>query len=143
MEAGMNSKTFLFKPQFLEFCGESALGVKLHRFQAIIRDIVKSPYDCIFIDAPTASGKTFSFLLPTGCNYLTVRRVKTLIVSPTILLIEQTYSDIVGKITENSELRDINITKITGKSLVGLTLHERAKKIRRDFVINITISLLY
>ena len=136
MEAGMNSKTFLFKPQFLEFCGESALGVKLHRFQAMIRDIVKSPYDCIFIDAPTASGKTFSFLLPTGCNYLTVRRVKTLIVSPTNLLIEQTYSDIVGKITENSELRDINITKITGKSLVGLTLHERAKKIRRDFVIN-------
>ncbi len=136
MAAIMQSKTFHFKPQFLEFSSESALGVKLHKFQLMIKDIIKSPYDCIFIDAPTASGKTFSFLLPTACNYLTVRRAKTLIISPTNLLIEQTYSDILTKLDENQELRDIHTTKITAKSLAGLTLFERAKRIRKDFIIN-------
>lgn len=131
----MNTKTFHFKPQYLQLSDESALGVKLHKFQALIRDIRKQPEDIFFIDAPTASGKTFSFLLPTACSKLATRRAKTLIISPTNLLIEQTYYDIHKKIMETPEITDIKLAKITGTSFEGMTLFERAKKVREDFKI--------
>jgi CRISPR-associated helicase Cas3 len=132
----MNTKTFHFGPQFLEYSNETALGFRLHRFQAMIRDILQRPEDCLFIDAPTASGKTFSFMLPTACSKLPLRRAKTLIISPTNLLIEQTYIDIKNSIKESPEIADINVTKINGKSLAGHTLFERASMIRNDFKIN-------
>lgn len=131
----MNTKTFHFKPQYLQLADESALGVNLHKFQALIKDIWKQPEDIFFIDAPTASGKTFSFLLPTACGTLTIRRVKTLIISPTNLLIEQTYNDIHEKIMETPEIADIHLAKITGTSFEGMTLFERAKMVREDFKI--------
>ena len=132
----MNSKTFHFEPQFLEYSNEWALGFRLHRFQAMIRDILQRPEDCIFIDAPTASGKTFSFMLPTACSKLPLRRAKTLIISPTNLLIEQTYIDIKHSIEEHPEIADIQIVKINRKSLAGQTLFERARIIRNDFKTN-------
>lgn len=131
----MNTKTFHFKPQYLQLADESALGVNLHKFQALIKDIWKQPEDIFFIDAPTASGKTFSFLLPTACGTLTIRRVKTLIISPTNLLIEQTYNDIHEQIVETPEIADIHLAKITGTSFEGMTLFERAKMVREDFKI--------
>lgn len=132
----MNAKTFHFKPQHLELSEEFALGVKLHKFQVMIRDIWEQPENCFFIDAPTASGKTFSFLLPTACGKLTLRRAKTLIISPTNLLIEQTYTDIFEKVNKTPEITDVRVSKITGASLEGMHLFERAKKVRAEFRIS-------
>ena len=132
----MNTKTFIFPPQFLQLTDETAFGWKLHEFQAIIRDVLDRPEDCLFIAAPTASGKTLSFVLPSACNKLTIRRAKTLIISPTNLLIAQTYEDIIDLIGKNPEIKDMKLSRINSKSFVGMGFLDRAKKIRNDFTYN-------
>ena len=97
--------------------------------------------DCLFIDAPTASGKTFAFILPSATSSQALRRHKTLIISPNNLLISQTYDDMNEIISKNSKLKDLKIAKIYGKEFSGLTLSERGKRIRTSFsIMDIVIS---
>ena len=97
--------------------------------------------DCLFVDAPTASGKTFAFILPSATSSHTLRRHKTLIISPNNLLISQTYEDMNEIISKNSKLNDLKIAKIYGKEFSGLTLSERGKKIRTSLsLMDIVIS---
>ena len=77
-------------------------------------------------------GKTFAFILPSATSSHGLRRYKTLIISPNNLLISQTYDDMNEIISKNSKLNDLKIAKIYGKEFSGLTLSERAKKIRRS-----------
>jgi CRISPR-associated helicase Cas3 len=92
--------------------------------------------DCLFIDSPTASGKTFAFILPSATTNQALRRYKTLIISPNNLLISQTFDDMNEIISNNDELHDLKIAKIYGKEFTGLTLWERAKKMRESFSLN-------
>lgn len=97
--------------------------------------------DCLFIDAPTASGKTFAFILPSATSRQALRRHKTLIISPNNLLISQTYDDMNEIIDKNNKLNDLKIAKIYGREFSGLTLSERDKRIRESFsIMDIVIS---
>lgn len=97
--------------------------------------------DCLFIDAPTASGKTFAFILPSATSSQAIRRYKTLIISPNNLLISQTYDDMNEIISKNNNLNDFKIAKIYGREFSGLTLYDREKRIRASFsLMDIVIS---
>ncbi|WP_393971563.1 DEAD/DEAH box helicase [Oxyplasma meridianum] len=132
----MIKKTFIFQPQYLPLTNNMQLGFRLHEFQVIVKDILGMSEDCLFLDAPTASGKTLSFILPSACNNLTLRRAKTLVISPTNLLISQTYEEISELIREKPEIQDMRLSRINSRSFVGLKIYERAKKIRGEFINN-------
>ncbi|MEM0134263.1 MAG: type I-D CRISPR-associated helicase Cas3' [Thermoplasmatales archaeon] len=129
-------KNYRFPPLYLDLTDQYKLGYNLHEFQLLFSNFREIKEDCLFIDAPTASGKTLSFILPSACNTLTFRRAKTLIISPSNLLIAQTQEDIRSLIEKNPEISDLKASKITGKSISGLTLPERAKIIRTIFMDN-------
>lgn len=132
----MVEKHYHFLPQYLPLSEEIAFGKRLHEFQVLIRDILKMEEDCLFLNAPTASGKTFAFILPTALNKLTIRRPKTLIISPTNLLIAQTREDIEELIRENTQIKDIMVSPINSHSLNSLSFPERATKIKNAFTNN-------
>jgi CRISPR-associated helicase Cas3 len=133
----MAVKEYRFEPEYLDYSGEFFLAFSLHDFQTKIRDIFNSQYDCLFLNAPTGTGKTLSFGLPTFCNINIFQRRKTLIISPTNLLIDQIYKDLVNRFIErNTEIADVRIRKLTGKDLIHSNLIQREEEIRMSFTGN-------
>ena len=132
----MSSKEFRFEPEYLSYSNESFLGMALHQFQVKIRDIFNSQFDCLFVNAPTGTGKTLSFGLPTFCNMNVFQRRKTLIISPTNLLINQIYESLTKSIREHAEIGDVRIRKLTGKDLVQRNPIQRQDEISFSFTGN-------
>ena len=132
----MSSKEFRFEPEYLSYSNESFLGMALHQFQVKIRDIFDSQFDCLFVNAPTGTGKTLSFGLPTFCNMNVFQRRKTLIISPTNLLINQIYESLTKSIREHAEIGDVRIRKLTGKDLVQRNPIQRQDEISFSFTGN-------
>ena len=132
----MSSKEFRFEPEYLSYSNESFLGMALHQFQIKIRDIFDSPFDCLFVNAPTGTGKTLSFGLPTFCNMNVFQRRKTLIISPTNLLINQIYESLTKSIREHTEIGDVRIRKLTGKDLFQRNPIQRQDEISFSFTGN-------
>lgn len=126
-------RKYQFPAQYIPFTDDTAFGNRLHEFQVIVRDIMSINQDCLFLNAPTAAGKTFAFILPTAKNKLTIRRPKTLIITPTNLLIAQTAKDIREIINKNSELNDIKVEELNRSSLRSLKLPSRATEIKNKF----------
>ena len=132
----MSSKEFRFEPEFISYSSESFLGMALHQFQVKIRDIFNSQFDCLFVNAPTGAGKTLAFGLPTFCNMNVFQRRKTLIISPTNLLINQIYESLTKSIREHVEIGDVRIRKLTGKDLFQRKPIQRQDEISFSFTGN-------
>ena len=129
-------KVYVFRPEFLEFSDESFMDLKLHKFQTEIRDVTKSGEDCLFVNAPTGSGKTLAFSMPTFCNFIMIRRVKTLIISPTNVLISQINEDINLNIKKYKELNNVKTRVINSKTINSRNLIQRGEEIRNSFTQN-------
>lgn len=132
----MSSKEFRFEPEFISYSSESFLGMALHQFQVKIRDIFNSQFDCLFVNAPTGAGKTLAFGLPTFCNMNVFQRRKTLIISPTNLLINQIYESLTKSIREHVEIGDVRIRKLTEKDLFQRKPIQRQDEISFSFTGN-------
>ena len=119
----------------MEFTDQEAFGYKLHDFQVQIKNIFKINEDCLLINAPTGTGKTFAFILPTATSNDSdsFRRKKSLIITPSNFLISQTYLDIEETIHNNLDLKDIRIAKIHSSEFSGLKRIERANRITNEF----------
>ena len=117
----------------MELTNESFNGIRLHPFQVEIKNVRNQNEDCLFVDAPTGAGKTLAFSLPTFCNFLTFRRLKTLIISPTNVLIHQTEADIMEEIKKNKSLSNVEIKVLNRNSILQKDLIKRGEEIRHSF----------
>ncbi len=117
----------------MELTNESFNGIRLHPFQVEIKNVRNQNEDCLFVDAPTGAGKTLAFSLPTFCNFLTFRRLKTLIISPTNVLIHQTEADIMEEIKKNKSLSNVEIKVLNRNSIRQKDLIKRGVEIMRSF----------
>lgn len=129
----MPTREYRFEPEFLGLSNELFQGEYLHDFQVKIRDIFESEFDCLFLNAPTGTGKTLSFGLTTFCNINGFQRRKALIISPTNLLIDQIYKSLRKSTEEYSKIKDVNVIKLTGKDLTQRNLIQREEEIRMSF----------
>lgn len=88
-------KTIVLPESFLPFSEHSIGGIRLHEFQVKIMNVLSQKDDCLLIQAPTGSGKTFSFTLPLMGDFSgRVDDPKELIITPTNALAHQIKDDI-------------------------------------------------
>ena len=88
-------RRFILKPQYIPYTNSTFGNLRLHSFQKVLMNLEESEEDCLIISAPTGAGKTFGFCLPTLASTREISgKRKTLIISPTNALIQQTRTDI-------------------------------------------------
>ncbi|MBE0524130.1 MAG: type I-D CRISPR-associated helicase Cas3' [Methanosarcinales archaeon] len=91
-------KSYIFKPQNIEFTDTMFDGKQLHSTQKSMLEMGEMKEDCLLIHAPTGSGKTYGFGLPS--LWYDDKRLfddslpKTIIIAPTNALIHQTEYDL-------------------------------------------------
>ncbi|HWQ96407.1 MAG TPA: type I-D CRISPR-associated helicase Cas3' [Candidatus Methylomirabilis sp.] len=91
-------KSYIFKPQNIEFTDTMFDRKQLHATQKAMLEMGEMKEDCLLIHAPTGSGKTYGFGLPS-LRYDNERLFdgslpKTIIIAPTNALIYQTEYDL-------------------------------------------------
>ncbi|MBU4076543.1 MAG: DEAD/DEAH box helicase, partial [Euryarchaeota archaeon] len=91
-------KSYIFKPQNIEFTDTIFDDKQLHATQKAMLEMGDMKEDCLLIHAPTGSGKTYGFGLPS-LRYDNERLFdgslpKTIIIAPTNALIHQTEYDL-------------------------------------------------
>ncbi len=91
-------KTYIFKPQHIQFTDTIFDRKQLHATQKAMLEMGDMKEDCLLIHAPTGSGKTYGFGLPS-LRYDNERLFdgslpKTIIITPTNALIYQTEYDL-------------------------------------------------
>lgn len=129
-------KQYNFRPEFLEFSAEEFIGIKLHAFQVEIRDIMNNSVDCLFLSAPTGSGKTLAFALPSFSGKMSFRRPKTMIISPTNVLISQTKKDIESLERKMESSAKIKLKILNSMSILSKNRVARGEEIRESFTLN-------
>lgn len=88
-------KTIILPESFLPFSEHSVGSIRLHEFQVKIMNVLSQKEDCLLIQAPTGSGKTFAFTLPLMGDFSDrVDDPKELIITPTNALAHQIKDDI-------------------------------------------------
>ncbi len=91
-------KSYIFKPQNIQFTDTIFDKKQLHSTQKAMLEMGDMKEDCLLIHAPTGSGKTYGFGLPS--LWYDDKRLfdgslpKTIIIAPTNALIYQTESDL-------------------------------------------------
>lgn len=107
----------------------------LHEFQARMGEVLQKKEDCFFISAPTGGGKTFGFVLPGAMNHSKIRRIKTLIISPTNTLLNQIYEDTVKIRGENPKtFQNLRISALSRQHLDGRGFFQRGRNAREKIV---------
>lgn len=132
----MSIKEYRFEPEYLPYSNRRFLDKDIHDFQESMQDLFSSKSDCLFISAPTGTGKTFAFGLPTFSEPNVFQRRKTLIIAPTNLLINEMYENLSELKRQNAEIEDVNIKKLTGKDLIQRSLIKREEEIQQSFINN-------
>ncbi len=86
---------YCLPPLYLPFGPESFDGHRLHGFQSAILHVSEQKESCLIVTAPTGSGKTFAFALPTvSAPSRALLSRKTLVVAPTNALVAQITKDL-------------------------------------------------
>ncbi|TSA29969.1 MAG: DEAD/DEAH box helicase, partial [Ignavibacteriales bacterium] len=98
VKAVIMEKTYIFKPQYIKFTDTEFDEKQLHATQKAMLEMGDMKEDCLLIHAPTGSGKTYGFGLPS-LRYDNERLFddslpKTIIIAPTNALIHQTEYDL-------------------------------------------------
>lgn len=140
----MTEKRYDFEPQWIRY-GNVTFGDSqnpLHEFQIQMGKVLQKKEDCFFISAPTGAGKTFGFVLPGAMNHSKIRRIKTLIISPTNSLLNQIYGDIEKIKEENpNTFRNLRIAALSRKHIEGKGFFQRGRDVRAKIVnYDVTVS---
>lgn len=126
-------KSYIFKPQNIEFTDTMFDGKQLHATQKAMLEMGEMKEDCLLIHAPTGSGKTYGFGLPS-LWYDDKRNFddslpKTIIIAPTNALILQTEYDL----KEDWKDKKIKVEILFAKNIVAngwnraLEIYERIR----------------
>ncbi len=124
---------YCFEPEYLKYSDEHFFDISLHDFQLKIRDVSDSKIDCLFVNASTGTGKTLAFGLPTFRKINVFQRPRTLIISPTNLLIDQIFKDLNESVAKYPEIGNVKIKKLTGIELTEHFAISRRQEIMNSF----------
>lgn len=113
-------RVYSFSPQYISFTDTVFDKKKLHATQEALLGMGDMEEDCLLLHAPTGSGKTYGFGLPSlryEENRLpdgsTLR--KTLIITPTNALIGQTKHDL----EKDWEHKNLKVVRLSAKDIVS------------------------
>ncbi|MDP3106317.1 MAG: type I-D CRISPR-associated helicase Cas3' [Candidatus Methanoperedens sp.] len=126
-------KSYIFKPQNIEYTETIFDRKQLHATQKAMLEMGEMKEDCLLIHAPTGSGKTYGFGLPS-LWYDDKRNFddslpKTIIIAPTNALIHQTEYDL----KKDWEHKKLKVEILFAKSIVAngwkraLEIYERIR----------------
>lgn len=88
-------RTVSLPESYLPYSSHSLNGIRLHEFQYKIKDVGCISEDCLVVQAPTGSGKTFAFLLPLiGDFSARIDTPKVIIIAPTNSLAHEIYDNV-------------------------------------------------
>jgi CRISPR-associated helicase Cas3 len=132
-------KTITLPEAYLGYSKRPVNGLKLHEFQSKIMDILDMKEDCLIVEAPTGSGKTFGFLLPlVGDFSKRIDSPKLLIITPTNSLAHEICDD-VPKNAEKLGIKGNIKAKIWTAHTLG-SWNTRINEINRSLNSNVIIS---
>jgi CRISPR-associated helicase Cas3 len=132
-------KTITLPEAYLEYSKRSVNGLKLHEFQSKIMDILELKEDCLIIEAPTGSGKTFGFLLPlVGDFSKQIDSPKLLIITPTNSLAHEIFDDVPKNVEKLGIKRNIKATIWTARTLGSW--NTRIREIEQSLNYDVIIS---
>ncbi len=127
-------KTIVLPESFLPFSEHSVGNIRLHEFQVRIMNVLSQEEDCLLIQAPTGSGKTFAFTLPLMGDFSNrVDGPKELIITPTNALAHQIRDDVLKGMEGTDRKLDVGIW--TARTL-GPSWWERTDEIVRSLDFN-------
>jgi len=132
-------KTITLPEAYLGYSKRSVNGLKLHEFQCRIMDILDMKEECLIVEAPTGSGKTFGFLLPlVGDFSKRIDSPKLLIITPTNSLAHEIYDDVPKNVEKLGIDKNIKPTIWTARTLGSW--NTRINEIDRSLSSDVIIS---